>query len=127
MRQAEMRYALGKMREIGWIDQRRLVLVGFSEGAFTAAQYQGTEFAAIVLLGIDCRLTGGSPLAPASVPVLNIAGRAGRLGFGRGCGMNRTTGGSKTVVLQGVGHAVEGDARAFDALDEFLRANVGLD
>lgn len=127
MRQAELRYALEKMRQIAWIDPRRLVLVGFSEGGFTAAQYRGTEFAAVVLLGVDCRLTGGSPLTPASVPVLNIVGAQDDWGFGRGCSMNRTSDGSKTVVLQDAGHAVEGDARAFDALDEFLRASVGLD
>lgn len=127
MRQEEMQYALQKLRAIDWIDQRRIVLVGYSEGAHPAAHYQGTDFAAVVLLGIDCRMSGGSPLLPPSIPVLNIVGSLDEYGYERGCGIRRTTGGSRRVVLQDTGHAVDRDSRAFEVMDEFLRASVGID
>ena len=119
MRLEEAHYALAQLRDIDWIDQRRIVLSGFSEGAQGASSYAGDQFAAIVLLGTDCRFVGGGARAPRNVPVINIVGSRDSFGYGSGCVTHGAPGSRKLVILDGV-HDVSPYPDAMRALGDFL-------
>jgi len=125
MRRQELDYALEQLKKAQWIDQRRIVLMGFSEGAQTASAYRGNAFAAVVLIGTDCRFSGGSPATPKSVPVLNLVGSGDEWGYGAGCNIPDNVSGSKKVVLDKRRHDLSGDAEARRALGRFLKQCCG--
>lgn len=79
MRKAEVDNALAMVKRMPWVDQSRIVLMGFSEGGVTAARYNGDGFAGRIVLGWTCHSRdfyyagiGG----PSSVPVLAVVGAA---------------------------------------------------
>ena len=121
MRLEEAQYALAQLRGIDWIDQQHIVLSGFSEGAQGASLYAGHEFAAIVLLGTDCRFVGGSPRAPRDVPVINIVGSLDSYGYGGGCATHVAPRSRKVVIPRGM-HEVSFHPEALQALSDFLLA-----
>jgi len=53
-RQAEIKYALTRLKEIPFIDQSKMFLMGNSEGALAAARYAGREFKARIILSWTC-------------------------------------------------------------------------
>jgi dienelactone hydrolase len=121
MRTEEALYALQQLRKADWIDQRRIVLMGSSEGAQAASVYRGTEFAAIVLSATDCRFSGGSPKAPPGVSVLNMVGENDRQGGASGCPhFRRKEPGSMRVVIKGAGHKLAAFPEAQAELKRFL-------
>ena len=124
-RREELRYALQQIKRLPWIDKKRLVLVGFSEGGHAAAAFNGVGFTAHILLGTDCRTVGRKPRAPNGVAVLNIVGSKDRYGYGRGCAIRRNIRGSKSVVLRGAGHNIQGRREAVTAVTKFLNACCG--
>lgn len=102
MRNEEILYALHQVRSLQWVDQKRLVLMGKSEGGAAVARFGEDGFKAHIILAYDCRSTGGSPAAPSDVAVLNVVGANDpREGL---CANRRNFGGSKSVALQGQGH-----------------------
>lgn len=119
MRLEEAQYALAQLRLIDWIDQQRIVLSGFSEGAQGASLYAGDQFAAIVLLGTDCRFVGHGARAPRNVPVINIVGSRDSFGYGNGCVTHSAPGSRKLVIPDGV-HDVSPYPDAMRALGDFL-------
>lgn len=122
MRIEELNYALAQIKGLDWIDPRRIVLMGSSEGAQAASTYRGDEFAAVVLIGTDCRFSGGRPRVPQSVPVLNLVGSEDDEGGGNGCLITRTVGGSKKVIIEGGMHKLGNNADAQRELEIFLSA-----
>jgi len=122
-RHYELAYALNQIQKLPWVDQKRLILVGFSEGAHAASDYGGDGFIAHILLGNDCRF--GGPSAPSGVAVLNIVGTNDRYGYGGGCNIWRDVGGSKSVVLKNLAHNVQGNSRTLGAIAKFLEACCG--
>ncbi len=126
LRREELKHALSKVREIEWVDSSRLVMAGFSEGGQTASSWEGKEFIAHVLLGTDCRFSGGSPNAPGNVPVLNLVGSDDDWGYGGGCFISDDRpGGSKLVVVPGGDHAMAQSEIPRVAITEFLKACCG--
>ena len=126
MRREELKHALSKVREIKWIEQSRLVLAGFSEGGQTASSWEGKEFIAHVLLGTDCRFSGGSPNAPGNVPVLNLVGSDDDWGYGGGCFISdQRPWGSKVVIVPGGNHAMTQSEIPRVAITEFLKTCCG--
>ena len=125
MRREEYNYALRQLRKADWIDQNRIILMGSSEGAQAASDYDGREFAAIVLSATDCRFSGGTPNAPSGVPVLNMVGANDMLGGGDGCSINRIVGGSRFLRIKGAGHKLPGYPQATEALEKFLKECCG--
>ena len=125
MRREELLYALDQLRTLDWIDQKRIVLMGSSEGAQAASNYSGDAFAAVILSATDCRFSGGSPNTPRSIPVLNMVGSNDNKGGGSGCRITRTVGGSKRVVIQGAFHKLANDSEARRVLEQFLEACCG--
>ena len=73
-RRAELHFALDRIAALPWIDQDRLYLIGFSEGAAAAAGYDGNRFAGVVLTAWHCHgpLGNRGLAAPLHVPVLAI-------------------------------------------------------
>ena len=121
MRREEMLYALNQLRNLDWIDQKRIVLMGSSEGAQAASSYSGDAFAAVVLSATDCRFSGGSPNTARGIPVLNMVGSNDTKGGGSGCRISRTVGGSKRVVIQGAFHKLGNNSEAHWVLERFLK------
>jgi len=104
-RREEIKHAVSKVREIEWIDSSRLVLAGFSEGGQATSDYGGKEFMAHVVLGTDCRFSGGSPNAPGNIPVLNLVGSDDEYYDGGGCSISdQRPKGSKRVIVKGGDH-----------------------
>lgn len=130
-RAAEITYALQRMRRLPWVDQRRLFLVGHSEGGLAAAHYRGDAFRARVIAEWTCH---GAPVvaglsAPPDEPVLAVVRandpwyrRAGGRGQGGDCGTffgPRPR--SRSIVLrQGQLHDVMSDAEGIGPILEFL-------
>ncbi|CAD7847209.1 MAG: hypothetical protein [Olavius algarvensis Gamma 3 endosymbiont] len=121
LRNSELRYARRQLKRLDWIDQSRIVLLGFSEGAQTAAAYSGDEFAAIVLMGTNCRFSGGSPKAASSIAVLSLMGKNDRYYEGLGCRIKRTVSGSKSRVIDGAGHNLRNNKEAVSEIRKFLQ------
>ena len=68
-RTEELAYALSEIRRLPWVDQDRVVLMGFSEGGRTVGFWDQPGFAAHVILAAPALSR-----APAGVPVLAVAG-----------------------------------------------------
>lgn len=121
MRTEEALFALQELRKADWIDQKRIVLMGSSEGAQAASVYRGEAFAAIILSATDCRFSGGAPKAPRGIPVLNMVGENDRLGGGSGCRISaRKEPGSKRAVIKGAGHKLASFPEAQKEVERFL-------
>ncbi len=54
LRQAEIHYNLGKLKNVSFIDEEHLFLMGNSEGGLAAAAYKGREFKARIITAYSC-------------------------------------------------------------------------
>jgi len=120
MRFEEIEFAKQQIAKIPWVDKGRIILSGFSEGSQGVSNYSDAGFAAHILIGTDCRLSGGSPNAPDGTPVTNIVGSNDSFGYGGGCRVSRDAGGSKSLVIVSGKHDVSGEDKARKAIKEFL-------
>lgn len=134
-RQQEIAYALAQVHKLPWVDQNRVFLMGFSEGAMAVAYFNGSGIAGQVILGWHCQ--GHPPYVglrtAVTVPVLAIIGAddpwyAGR--HGRHCGeVFEPERPARSLVLPGNGHAVLNSPivanadLARKAILDFLRAH----
>lgn len=124
LRTRELRYALAQLQQLSWIDQQRIVLIGFSEGAQTAAAYRGEGFAAVVLMGTNCKFSGGSPQTQAGVAVLSLKGANDTQYDGVGCRIVHDDGLSRSVLVDAAGHNLRNNQKALVELEAFLRRVV---
>ena len=122
MRLEEVKVALAELRKADWIDQKRLILMGSSEGGHAASEYDGKDFAAIVITAADCQFSGGSPNVPGHVPVLNMVGQHDKEGGGFGCAIRREVGSSRKLIIKDAGHKLATFPEARQTLRRFLRA-----
>jgi len=120
MRQQEVDVALKALRELPWIDQDRLVLMGFSEGGNTTDSWYSADFTGLIVLGSACTNSGGSPSAPERVPVLAIVGEVDEYRPGMSCTIERTVGGSRSIVINGANHWISHYDETQNAIKEFL-------
>jgi dienelactone hydrolase len=123
MRQEEIRLALQQIRKLGWIDQRRIVLVGKSEGGAAVSDYSGGGFIAHIIMADDCSYNGRRPLARRGVAVLNLVGAKDPRE--KLCSIRRKIGGSKAIALPGLAHQFQGTPVAVAAVAKFLKACCG--
>lgn len=124
MRTAELRYALQQLAGVDWIDHDRLILIGFSEGAQTAAASAAQAFRAVVLMGTNCKFSGGSPRASGEVAVLSLMGKKDHYYNGVGCRITRSIRGSGSIVIADTDHNLRRNQQALDALHRFLRQQL---
>lgn len=124
MRRDEIKFALQQILKLPWIDKKRIVLVGVSEGGSAVARYSYDDgFIAHIILGYDCKAFGGGAQAPSGVAVLNLVG-ANDLGESL-CSINRDVGGSQAISLPGLRHNFAGAPSAVAEIAKFLRACCG--
>jgi dienelactone hydrolase len=132
LRLAELRYAVEQLRDLPWIDRRRIYIVGFSEGGLAAARYERGDVAGIVIMSWHCQ--GAPPFvgirAPRAVAVLAILGAEDpwyRGNRGHHCGkVFHGRAEATSLVLEGNGHEIINSpdlynaARAKGAILDFL-------
>ena len=122
LRLREVDYALSKIRQLSWVDQDRIILMGFSEGGNTTDNFDEKGFAAHIVLGSACTQTRDSvPMAPKGTPVLAIVGERDRYRPGIKCYMERTVGGSKSISIPYAGHSIAHLDETKEAITTFLR------
>ncbi|MCP5410169.1 MAG: dienelactone hydrolase family protein [Chromatiaceae bacterium] len=120
----ELEYALSQIRNLPWVDQDRVVLMGFSEGGATVAYYPRKDFVAHIVIGQDCPI-GFSRGGPNGIPVLNIVGSEDEWGKGL-CNIAPDAQGSRSVLIKGAYHDVSQEPEAHAALAEFLAKCCGI-
>ena len=120
LRIEEIDYARQQISRIPWVDNNRIILSGFSEGGNAISFYTGESFAAHIIIGANCSHAGGTPRGPKNIPVLNIVGSMDDYGYGDGCTINRSVGGSRRVIVKRAGHDVSNEVQARRAAQEFL-------
>ncbi len=115
----DINYALSRIREIPWIDDKRLVLAGFSAGGLGAAEFLDFSgvFKARVILGWGCR--GESPL-DTSRPYLNLVG-AHDGETSRGNQLCAAVGDSAVARHVSSGHDVSEDSASARIIGDFLK------
>ncbi|MFQ5953817.1 MAG: dienelactone hydrolase family protein [Kiloniellales bacterium] len=116
-RREEVAYALGQIRALPWVDQDRIVLMGFSEGGRTVGSWEEPGFAAHVIL--DAPATAR---APAEVPVLAIAGAKDSYANPSSYKTQSRDGASKSILIAGADHGIFHLPEAKEAIRSFLRA-----
>ncbi len=125
-RQAEIKYAAQRVRELPWVDQANVFLMGFSEGGRATAAYEGDEFKGHIITGSTCDRQGIG--APRAKPVLAIVASNDpwfRNTRSAGCGMSM---GSRPhaqfLVIPASEHHVTQYPAAWKALSDFLRQHT---
>lgn len=120
LRTEEVEYALERIRELPWVDQKRIILMGFSEGGNTTDNWSKPGFAAHIIIGSACTLVGGEPAAPEGVPVLAIVGEYDEYRPRQSCKVKRTVGGSKSITIPRAPHSIAEYTETQEAIKVFL-------
>jgi dienelactone hydrolase len=120
LRRDEAANALEQLRSLSWIDQDRIVLLGFSEGGRAAALWDQPGFAAIVIIGSRATNT-----APDGVPVLAIAGANDSWAKPETYRVNWDAP-SRAVLIEGADHEVMSHPAFTTSLQAFLTAAVPI-
>jgi len=116
-RTEELDYAYKTIRELPWVDQDRIVLMGISQGGLAVALWSKPGFAAHIILANNC--DGGRPYAPAGTPVLAVVGGRDEVIKGS-CKITREVEGSRSIVIPEAPHAILDYAETERAIGEFL-------
>ena len=121
MRTVEVINALKQLKKLSWVDQDRIILMGFSEGGNTTDNWSRKVFRAHIVLGSACtQVVTGMPAAHDDVPVLAIVGEHDNYRPGLSCKITRTVGGSRSIVILGADHWVAHYSETQDAIKSFL-------
>jgi dienelactone hydrolase len=130
-REAEVRYALRQLRTLRWVVQPSVFLLGFDHGGVIVAGWREREFAGFIVTGWTCT----SPdvrhglFTPADRPVLAIRWaedpRFRDPAWNGDCEAHLADRpGSRSLVLEGLGHSTAANPQAREAVVRFLRANT---
>lgn len=122
LRTQEVAYALKQIRKLTWVDQKRVLLMGFSEGGNTADSWSRPGFAGVMIMSSACTLVGGIPATPADTPVLAVVGANDDYRPGLSCNINRNDGVSRSIVIPGAGHKIAHYQETKQAIRTFLRS-----
>jgi len=114
----DLGYAYEKIRELAWVDQNRIVLMGISQGGAAVANWDQSGFAAHIILANNCG--GKQPRAPADIPVLAVVGENDRYYNGTSCQVSRQFKGSRSIVIADAPHGIIDYQETEQAMEEFL-------
>jgi dienelactone hydrolase len=114
----ELGYAREMIRDLSWVDQERVYLMGISEGGAAVAAWGQPGFAAHIITLANCN--GGRPKAPEGVPVLAIIGEKDDYYAGTSCNVIRKINGSRSMVIPDGLHAILDAPEVEQAIEEFL-------
>jgi dienelactone hydrolase len=117
-RKEDLGYTYEKIRELPWVDQNRIVLMGISQGGAAVAYWDQSGFAAHIILANNCG--GKQPRAPADIPVLAVVGENDRYYNGSSCQVSRQFKGSRSIVLPDAPHGIIDYQETEQAMEEFL-------
>lgn len=122
----EVEQALIEIRELDWVDQEQLFLMGSSQGGAVVAGWGKDGFAGHIILASAC-LDQKSlvPAAPKNVPVLSVVGEKDPRSNGASCQTNSHATGSQSVVIKGAGHVILDHPETGKAIAAFLRTVKG--
>ena len=113
--QAELDYAINRIKALPWVDDQQLFLIGSGVGGAVVAQYQGAEFAGHVIEGWGCRpppkafdgIKTQSQIRIYSVVSRNDGWYKDGPGFGNECAsLLRNRPGSISIILDDPAHYV---------------------
>jgi dienelactone hydrolase len=128
LRPAEIGYAMSKLKDAPWVDQKNIFLMGHSEGGMAAYLAPELGFRGVIISGFPCTIRGGVR-AKTDTPVLAInwerdpwferPDRRFRQCSETPLWQRRT--GTSELILSGVGHATAYEPSARDAVAMFLK------
>jgi len=115
LRRSEASYARQQIAVMDWVDQDRVFLAGFSEGAGATATYRGDDYTARIIIGDSCRLG-----IEGSGPILNLIGSEDE--WRQGVATCNLHGRNKSfaALIEGAGHNLTGVKAAEEALRKFI-------
>jgi len=117
-RTEDLEYAFAKIRNLSWVNQDRILLMGINQGGATVARWSKPGFAAHIILANNCN--GTRPLAPVDIPVLAVVGGEDEYNQGSSCQVKRQITGSRSIVIPGAPHGIIDDDDTLQAMDELL-------
>jgi dienelactone hydrolase len=130
-REAEAGYTLRQMRTFSWLAGASVFLLGFDQGGVVAANWPGREFAGFIITGWSCTspdVRSGLATRPER-PVLAIRWADDPffrdLAWNGDCQVHLPPRlASRSIVLEGSGHATSPSAEARRAVLSFLNAHA---
>ena len=117
-RMEDMAYAVEKIRELPWVDQDRVVLMGISQGGRIVARWDKPGFAAHIILANNC--DDGEPQAPAGTPVLAVVGEKDEYYKGSSCKVLKQHEASRSIVIPDAPHGIIDYEETADAMEVLL-------
>ncbi len=117
-RTEDLEYAFERIRELPWVNQDQILLMGISQGGATVARWSKPGFAAHIILANNCN--GTKPRAPADIPVLAVVGAEDEYYQGSSCQVKRQIDGSRSIVIPGAPHGIIDYEETAQAMDELL-------
>jgi len=118
VRTADLAHAYKMMRELSWIDQDRVVLMGISQGGAAVAIWEKPGFAAHIILANNCN--GKQPGAPTGTPVLAVVGEKDAHYQGSSCQINHEFKGSGSIIISDAPHGIIDYPETEQAVKEIL-------
>jgi dienelactone hydrolase len=127
----EVRYAREQIAYLSWVRAGDVFLLGFDHGGVVTAHWNGPAFAGYIVTGWTCTapdVRGGLSI-PVDRPVLAIRWEEDPLfadpAWNGNCGTwLRGRAGSRSILLEGRGHATAGSAEARAAVVRFLQLHT---
>ncbi len=121
-RTEDLEYAFARIKELPWVDQEQVLLMGISQGGAAVARWSKPGFAAHIVLANNCN--GSKPRAPANIPVLAVVGAEDEYYHGSSCQVVRKVNGSRSIVIPDAPHGIIDYEETTQAMAELLSLTV---
>ncbi len=135
-RKAELNYAVARIKQLPWVDDRQMFLVGSGIGGMTAAHYEGTEFVGHVIEGWGCHHPDANRVGIKASPQVRIFAVVSKNdgwvrknpGFSGDCArFLKDRADSVSMVVDRPGHFVAWHSRSRTPMIKFLTRDIAVD